>query len=114
MPGSPQLQDRTGPDQDGLVHGDGLFVQQGRHIPAGDGNDVVPGKAQGGTQHGGLQGAQVPGVAHQDIGQLEGLRIHGTGGRDAELLIAIPAAVLNGGEHTGGFYENAHVQPSFS
>lgn len=43
------------------------------------------------------------GVAHQDIGQLEGLRIHGTGGRDAELLIAIPAAVLNGGEHTGGF-----------
>ena len=33
-------------------------------------------------------------------------------GGDAELLIAVPASVLNGGQDSGIFYYDAHVQPS--
>ena len=100
-------------DGEGPVHGAVLPVELGLQRRAGDGHHVGGGKAEGGAQNGHLQGALLPAVAHQEVGDLKGGQIHGAGGRHAEALIAEASPVLDGGQDAGLFYHKAHVIPPF-
>lgn len=112
--GGPQRQPVPRLDGYRLIHGTGPAVEDGGHVRPGDGDHIVLVKAQRGTQHGGLQGALPLRVAHQQVGGAECRSIHRPRRRHAELLIAVPALVLNGGEDAGIFCHKAHGQTPLS
>ena len=91
---------------------EGLSVQGGAEVAAGQRNHIVRGKLEGGTEKRALERRLVFGVAAEDVGKAQGAGVHGAGDRNAEGLITDAAQVLNRGQSAGGNHLNAHALTS--
>ena len=91
-----------GMDGYGSIPRQWAVVQPGGHIRAGQGDNAFTVKPGGDTQHGHFQNAHTRGVAHQQIGQRHGFRVHSAAGGEALAHGAEAPGILNGCQGAGG------------
>ena len=91
---------------------EGLPVQGGTEVSAGEPDYIVRRKAERGAKEGTLERGFILRISAENIGKAQGAGVHGAGDRDAEGLIADAAQVLNRCQSAGGNHLDAHALTS--
>ena len=96
------------------IAGNGLAVQTGAQITAGDGDHFVALKAQLGAHQRAFQHTHAGIVAHKNVCHSSRVRVTRARNRHAELLVAPAALILHGGKQAGIQNGDAHIiRPPF-
>ena len=104
----------AGPGDQRPVHGDVLAVELRAQIGAGQRETGGGVKAQRRSGQRDFEGGAVVFVAGQCIGQPVRALVHGAGGGNALVLVAVAAAILEAGQHAGLDHGQAHAPASRS
>src|SRR5690606_37993774 len=83
-------------DNQGPAQGYRNAVERGAEICTGHGNDGGGIETQSGAKESDLQSGEITRIACDEIGQLMSAQVHGAAYGDAQMLMAMTAAVLEG------------------